>query len=130
MVTGRTVGYVLFVVAILAIVPADMFGQGRGRGGGQGGPAGGRGQQGPTVVIGQVKFVKGANIHATPSTAAIVLATVSPGLVLDIYEHRGVWYAVALTPDLRQKATPIRWYRNETRGFVHDSTVELVAPAK
>jgi hypothetical protein len=35
---------------------------------------------------------------------------------------------VELSPKLRETATPMRWFRNEKQGFMHDSTVEPVKP--
>jgi len=65
-------------------------------------------------------------VHATRSSAAIVIVNVPQNTVLNVFEHRGAWYAVQLTPELRKTATPMRWYHNETRGYMHESTVEEV----
>lgn len=73
-----------------------------------------------------VRVSKGANIHAGPTTAAIVLVTVPRGTVLPMIERRNVWVLVKLSPELRKTATPMRWYKNEDRGWMHQSTVEPV----
>jgi hypothetical protein len=50
------------------------------------------------------------------------------GTVLQVVERvgrDGVWLAVQITPDVRKRGTRMRW-RNEERGYVHQSTVEPV----
>jgi hypothetical protein len=38
--------------------------------------------------------------------------------------RRGEWIQVTLSPELRRIGTPMRWYKDERTGFVHESTVE------
>lgn len=70
-----------------------------------------------------------ANVHMGPSSGQPVLVLVPKGTVLPVLKRQGEWVAVRLAPELRKLGTPMRWYKNETQGFVHESTVEVV-PAK
>jgi hypothetical protein len=70
---------------------------------------------------------KHANIQAGPTSGADVLVLAPRGTVLKVLERKGPWVTVELTPELRNTATPMRWYKNESRGFIHDSQLE---PAK
>ena len=122
----------LMTTAIALVMPPAVWAQGR-RGGGGGAPGTAQGRGGPQLpgpdapVIGQVRVPKrSTNIHSGPSTAQIVVVNVPQGTVLNVLERRGPWLCVELTPKLRETGTPMRWYRNETRGFVHTSTVEAV----
>ena len=72
---------------------------------------------------------KHANIQAGPTSGADVLVLAPRGTVLTMIERKGPWVTVELRPELRKTATPMRWYKNETRGFVHDSQLEP-GPAK
>ena len=38
------------------------------------------------------------------------------------------WIQVELTPELRKTGMVVRWYKDETRGWMHDSTVESIQP--
>jgi hypothetical protein len=38
--------------------------------------------------------------------------------------RRGEWIEVELSPELRKAGVPMRWYKNERTGFVHESTVD------
>jgi hypothetical protein len=106
------------IAAAAVLLPAGASGQERGRGAGA--PV-------PTTVIGQVRVTKrAANVHAAPTSTAIVLVNVPQGTALNVLEQRGVWVTVQLTPALRQQGSPIRWYRNEAHGFMHNSTVETL----
>ena len=67
---------------------------------------------------------KHANIQAGPQSGADVLVLAPRGTVLKVIERKGPWVTVELTPELRKTATPMRWYKNESRGYVHDSQVE------
>jgi hypothetical protein len=67
-----------------------------------------------------------ANVQAGPSSGSIVLVLVPQGTVLTVLERQGPWVVVELTPKLREVGTPMRWYRGEKRGFMHQSTVEVV----
>ena len=121
----------LCALMVTLLIPAFVSGQGRGRGGQPGSPPG---ANVPRTVIGQVRVTAvSANVHATPTTAAIVIVNVPQGTILNIFEQRGPWFAVQLTPELRKASTPVRWYRGETVGYMHSSTAEIVdssQPAK
>jgi uncharacterized protein YgiM (DUF1202 family) len=69
---------------------------------------------------------KNANVHAGPSTSSVVLVVVPQNTVLTVLERRNVWLQVQLTSQLRQAGTPMRWYKNEDRGWMHESTVEAI----
>ena len=49
-------------------------------------------------------------------------------LVLDEIGRDGEWIQVRLRPELRKTGLLMRWYKNEDRGWMHDSTVEVVKP--
>ena len=42
--------------------------------------------------------------------------------------RRGEWIQVRLSPELRKTGILMRWYKNETTGWMHDSTVEFLTP--
>ena len=44
--------------------------------------------------------------------------------LVPVVGRQGEWIRVRLSPELRHVGTPMRWYRNEDSGFVHESTVE------
>lgn len=67
-----------------------------------------------------------ANVQAGPSSGSIVLVLVPQGTVLPVIQRQGPWVVVELSPKLREVGTPMRWYRGETRGYMHESTVEFV----
>jgi hypothetical protein len=70
-----------------------------------------------------------ANVHMSASSGAEVLVLVSRGTVLDVLARDKEWIQVRLTPELRKTGMVMRWYKNEDRGWMHDSTVEVVKPA-
>jgi hypothetical protein len=77
-----------------------------------------------------VRVKRGANLHKGPNTQPEVLFMLPEGTVLSVIERvgrNGVWIAVRITPEVRQRATRMRW-RNEDRGYVHQSTIEVVKP--
>ena len=43
---------------------------------------------------------------------------------MPILGRRGEWVQVQLSPELRKTGMVMRWYENETSGWMHDSTVE------
>ncbi|HET9262990.1 MAG TPA: hypothetical protein VFO14_08105 [Vicinamibacterales bacterium] len=65
------------------------------------------------------------DVKAGPSSGSIVLVMISSGTVLPIVKRQGEWIQVKLSPDLRRRGIPMRWYKNEDLGFVHESTVEV-----
>jgi hypothetical protein len=57
-----------------------------------------------------------------------VLVLASQGTVMPMVGRRGEWVQVRLSPDIRKTGMPMRWYKNETSGWMHDSTVEFLTP--
>src|SRR4029077_16229327 len=66
------------------------------------------------------------DVKAESSSGAIVLVLIPSGTTLPIVGRDGEWLQVALPPELRHTGIPMRWYKNEQTGFVHESTVEVV----
>jgi hypothetical protein len=64
------------------------------------------------------------DVKAGPNSGSIVLLLVPAGTVLPVAGRQGEWIRVRLSPELRSLGTPMRWYKNEDTGFVHESTVE------
>jgi uncharacterized protein YgiM (DUF1202 family) len=67
-----------------------------------------------------------ANVHMGPSSGSEVLVLVPRGTVLTVLGRDKEWIQVQLSPELRRTGMVMRWYKNEDRGWMHDSTVELV----
>jgi len=104
-----------------------------GQAGAQGQPRGGQGaavQAAPDAkVLAQVRVpTSHANIHSGPSTGNEVLVLAAKGTVMPMVGRRGEWVQVQLSPDIRKTGMPMRWYKNETSGWMHDSTVEFLTP--
>ena len=70
-----------------------------------------------------------ANVHMASSSGAEVLVLVPRGTVLMVLGRDKEWIQVRLTPELRKTGMVMRWYKNEDRGWMHDSTVEVLKPA-
>ena len=112
------------LAAIALALPAVVLAQGQ--------PA--RGGQGEAVlappdaqVIAQVRVpVAHANIHSGPSTGNEVIVLAAKGTVMPMVGRRGEWVQVLLTPEMRKTGMAMRWYKNESSGWVHDSMVEFV----
>lgn len=66
-----------------------------------------------------------ANVHRGSSSGQVILVLVPGGTVLPIIGRRGEWVQVRLAPELRKTGMVVRWYENETSGWMHDSTVEI-----
>ncbi len=64
-----------------------------------------------------------ANVHMGPSSGQEVLVLVPRGTVLTVLARKGEWIQVQLSPELRKTGRVMRWYKNETSGWMHDSTV-------
>jgi uncharacterized protein YgiM (DUF1202 family) len=71
-----------------------------------------------------------ANVHMGPSSGQEVLVLVPRGTILTVVGRDKEWIQVRLTPDLRKSGMVMRWYKNEDRGWMHDSTVEVAKPVK
>ena len=116
--------------AIALLLPGIAPGQARAQGQPQ------RGGQGEAVqaaadakVLAQVRVpTSHANIHSGPSTGNEVLVLAAKGTVMPMVGRRGEWIQVQLAPEIRKTGMPMRWYRNETSGWMHDSTVEFLTP--
>jgi uncharacterized protein YgiM (DUF1202 family) len=67
-----------------------------------------------------------ANVHMGPSSGQEVLVLVPRGTILTVLGRDKEWIQVRLTPELRKSGMLMRWYKNEDRGWMHDSTVEVV----
>jgi hypothetical protein len=69
-----------------------------------------------------------ANVHMASSSGAEVLVLVPRATILTVLSRDKEWIQVRLTPELRKSGMVMRWYKNEDRGWMHDSTVEVVKP--
>jgi hypothetical protein len=110
------------VALVLANVPLT---------GGQGGAGAGQragGQDKPaTAATGRVRVpTSHANVHVGPSTGAVLLVMAPQGTTLTVTGRDKEWVQVELTPELRKTGLVVRWYNGETRGWMHDSTVEFL----
>jgi len=81
------------------------------------------------VAAGTVRVLaRHTNVHSGPSTGQEVLVLAPKGTILKVSGRDKEWIQVELTPELRKTGMVMRWYKDETRGWVHDSTVELIPP--
>ena len=64
-----------------------------------------------------------ANVHMGPNTTTEVLVLVPRDSVLAVLGRDKEWIQVRLTPELRKTGMVMRWYKNQDRGWMHDSTV-------
>ena len=65
-------------------------------------------------------------MHKGPNTTTEVLVLAPRDTVLTVLARDKEWVQVQLTPELRKTGMVMRWYKNEDRGWMHDSTVVLV----
>jgi uncharacterized protein YgiM (DUF1202 family) len=112
------------VLAVALMLPPTASGQ-RGRGG-QGTGVAAEAPK-PTGELVRVKAGH-ANIQSGPTSGNEVLVLAAKGTVLPVLARRGEWIQVSLSPELRKTGMVMRWYKNETNGWVHDSMVEVVKP--
>src|SRR5215210_1036327 len=115
-----------FAAAIVLLLPAVALAQAQTPRGGQGeavlAPA-------DAKVLAQVRVpVSHANIHSGPSTGNEVIVLAARGTVMPMVARRGEWLQVQLSPEMRKTGMPMRWYKNEASGWVHDSMVEFLTP--
>lgn len=121
----------IFLAAAIAlllpgIAPGQVGAQGQPQRGGQGAAV-----QAPAdaKVLAQVRVpTSHANIHTGPSTGNEVLVLAAKGTVMPMVGRRGEWIQVQLSPEIRKTGILMRWYKNETSGWVHDSMVEFLTP--
>ena len=66
-----------------------------------------------------------ANVHKGAGSGQVILVLVPKGTVMPILGRRGEWVQVGLSPELRKTGMVMRWYENETSGWMHDSTVKI-----
>lgn len=69
-----------------------------------------------------------ANVHTGPTSGNEVLVLAVKGTILPVLARRGEWIQVGLSPELRKTGMVMRWYKNETNGWVHDSMIDVVKP--
>jgi len=112
------------VLAVVLALPLAAHAQ-RGRGQGRGADAA------PPKPTGEMVRVKTghANVHTGPTSGNEVLVLAAKGTVLPVLSRRGEWVQVALSPELRKTGMVMRWYKNETNGWIHDSLLEVTKPA-
>ena len=77
-----------------------------------------------------VTFTSYANVHKGAGSGQVILVLVPKGTVMPILGRRGEWVQVQLQPELRKTGMVMRWYENETSGWMHDSTVKIGPIAK
>ena len=125
----RVTTRVLSLCALLVIaVAVPLAAEQRGRGG-QGTGASAEVPK-PTGEVVRVKAGH-ANIHTGPTSGNEVLVLAAKGTLLPVLSRRGEWIQVALSPELRKTGMVMRWYKNESNGWIHDSMLDVVkAPNK
>ena len=117
--TTRIVSFFCVLAVVLAL-PVVAAGQGRGQG--QGAAA-----QAPPPTGERVRVKTGhANLQTGPSSGNEVLVLPVKGTILPVLARRGEWVQVGLSPELRKTGMVMRWYKNETNGWIHDSMLEVV----
>jgi hypothetical protein len=113
----------LCVLTVVLMLPLTAYGQ-RGRGQGRGAAA-----QAPQPTGELVRVKAGhANVHTGPTSGNEVLVLAAKGTVLPVLARRGEWIQVGLSSDLRKTGMVMRWYKNETNGWIHDSMLDVVKP--
>jgi hypothetical protein len=118
--TTRAVAFscVFAVVLMLPIAASGQRGRGQGRGAAAQAPQ-------PTGELVRVKAGH-ANVHTGPTSGNEVLVLAAKGTVLPVLARRGEWVQVGLSPELRKTGMVMRWYKNETNGWIHDSMLDVV----
>ena len=71
-----------------------------------------------------------ANVHTGPTSGNEVLVLAAKGTILPVLARRGEWVQVGLSPELRKTGMVMRWYKNETNGWIHDSMLDVVKPGE
>jgi hypothetical protein len=109
------------VLTIVLIFPAVADAQ-RGRGQGPGAEA-----QAPQPTGERVRVkARHANVQTGPTSGNEVLVLAPRGTVLPVLARRGEWVQVGLSPELRKTGMVMRWYKNESNGWIHDSMLDVV----
>jgi uncharacterized protein YgiM (DUF1202 family) len=121
-------GRFLSIVAVLLIAAAGLLSaEQRGRGG-QGTGAAADAPK-PTGEVVRVKAAH-ANIHTGPTSSNEVLVLAAKGTLLQVLARRGELIQVALSAELRKTGMVMRWYKNESNGWIHDSMLEVAKPVQ
>jgi hypothetical protein len=119
---------VLFGVVLLSVLlhTPPGWAQGQQQRGGQGQAI----QADPNAkVLARVRVpTSHANIHSGPSTGNEIIVLAPKATEMEMIGRRGEWIQVRFTAALRKTGIVMRWYRNETNGWMHDSTVEFLTP--
>jgi uncharacterized protein YgiM (DUF1202 family) len=110
------------VLALVFLSPLAALAQGGGQGRGAAVQA-----PGPTGERVRVKTGH-ANVHMGPTSTQEVLVLAPRGTILPVLGRRGEWVQVGLSPALRKTGMVLRWYKNETNGWMHDSMLDVVKP--
>ena len=109
-------------LAAIFMLSVSAEGQRGGRGQGQGAAA-----QAPQPTGERVRVKAGhANVHTGPTSGNEVLVLAAKGTVLPVLARRGEWVQVGLAPELRKTGVVMRWYKNESNGWIHDSLLEVI----
>ncbi|MEZ5293858.1 MAG: hypothetical protein R2745_22435 [Vicinamibacterales bacterium] len=114
------------VAGVVALTASSAWAQGQPQRGGQG-----RAEQADpnAKVLAKVRVpTSHANIHSGPNTGNELLVLAPRGTELDMLARRGEWIQVRVKSELRVTGIPMRWYHDETSGWMHDSTVEFLTP--
>jgi uncharacterized protein YgiM (DUF1202 family) len=122
-----TTGAVAFtgMLIVFLMLPAGADAQ-RGRGQGRGAEA-----QAPQPTGERVRVKAGhANVQTGPTSGNEVLVLAPKGTVLPVLARRGEWVQVGLPPELRKTGMVMRWYKNESNGWIHDSMLDVVKPGE
>jgi uncharacterized protein YgiM (DUF1202 family) len=116
----------LSVLTVALLIPLTASGQ-RGRGGQGTGAA----AEAPKPTGERVRVKSGhANVHSGPTSGNEVLVLAAKGTILPVLARRGEWIQVGLSPELRKTGMVMRWYKNETNGWIHDSMLDVVKPGE
>jgi len=112
------------VLAVVLLLPPAVSGQ-------RGGQGRGAAAEAPQPTGERVRVKTGhANVHMGPTTVNEVLVLAPKGTVLPVLARRGEWVQVGLPPALRKTGMVMRWYKNETNGWIHDSMLDVVKPGE
>ena len=112
------------VLAVVLLLPPAVSGQ-------RGGQGRGAAAEAPQPTGERVRVKTGhANVHMGPTTVNEVLVLAPKGTVLPVLARRGEWVQVGLSPALRKTGMVMRWYKNETNGWIHDSMLDVVKPGE
>jgi|SRR5262245_30491200 len=113
-----------FALAVVFTFPIVTHAQ-RGRGQGQGV------EQAPAPTGERVRVKTGhANVQTGPTSGNEVLVLAAKGTVLPVLARRGEWVQVGISPELRKTGMVMRWYKNETNGWIHDSMLDVMKPGE